>query len=319
MEIKTYFEDSDKIIESIKEFGNLQCSLREVDAEVSTSNFTVNSDDKQFGRHYTIDDLDIMDDSDSTIIVENTDYIEEDEDDYATGYSEEVITEETEALDEEDDDLETEALDEGDDDLETEDIGDVGEEDEDEEYAFETDIEGCSYRDTEGTQTEAEEYYDEDLDAEETEESFDNAEDFKIDTGDLDIECEENESVAEENAYDLKPTMECIDATEEIELDCNEYADEADTEEVHEWASSSAEQSTPVSISSQYAENTAPESNVSVDKEIELQDVPRDLVQFLRKYPKSEITFVLKYFNKREVDKYLLTGRVMKRGKKLFI
>lgn len=46
---------------------------------------------------------------------------------------------------------------------------------------------------------------------------------------------------------------------------------------------------------------------------------PKDLREFLRKHPNCEITTVYQYFTKKEVQKALLTGRVLKKGNKLRI
>lgn len=51
----------------------------------------------------------------------------------------------------------------------------------------------------------------------------------------------------------------------------------------------------------------------------EIKDVPTDLREFLRKYPHSEIDFVLKYFTKKQVQTALMTGKVIKKGNKLHI
>ena len=46
---------------------------------------------------------------------------------------------------------------------------------------------------------------------------------------------------------------------------------------------------------------------------------PKDLREFLRKHPNCEIATVYQYFTKKEVQKALLTGRVIKKGNKLRI
>ena len=48
------------------------------------------------------------------------------------------------------------------------------------------------------------------------------------------------------------------------------------------------------------------------------EDEPKDLIEFLRKHPRSDISFVLGYFSKKEIERNLLTGRVVKRGNKLY-
>lgn len=48
-------------------------------------------------------------------------------------------------------------------------------------------------------------------------------------------------------------------------------------------------------------------------------DVPSDLRDFIKMYPNCEMQFVLKYFNKKEIDKQLSLGRVFKRKNRLLI
>lgn len=46
---------------------------------------------------------------------------------------------------------------------------------------------------------------------------------------------------------------------------------------------------------------------------------PTDIVAFLKKHPKSDISFVLKYFSRKDIDKAMRLGRVFKRKNKLFV
>lgn len=48
-------------------------------------------------------------------------------------------------------------------------------------------------------------------------------------------------------------------------------------------------------------------------------EVPRDIRDFLRKYPNSPIEFVLKYYDKKDVEKQVKLGRIYKRKGKLMI
>ena len=51
----------------------------------------------------------------------------------------------------------------------------------------------------------------------------------------------------------------------------------------------------------------------------ELINVPSDLREFVNMYPNCELSFVYKYFSKKEVEKQLRLGRVFKRKNKLLI
>lgn len=54
-------------------------------------------------------------------------------------------------------------------------------------------------------------------------------------------------------------------------------------------------------------------------KEDVVLDVPKDLRDFVKMYPNCEVSFALKYFSKKEIDRQLNLGRVFKRKNKLLI
>lgn len=55
------------------------------------------------------------------------------------------------------------------------------------------------------------------------------------------------------------------------------------------------------------------------DPVVEVTDVPKDLREFVKMYPNCEVSFALKYFTKRDIDKQLSLGRVFKRKNRLLI
>ena len=61
------------------------------------------------------------------------------------------------------------------------------------------------------------------------------------------------------------------------------------------------------------------EKKADVEPKINREDEPKDLREFLRKHPHSEVSFVLKYFSKKELQKAIMSGRVIKKGSKLHI
>lgn len=61
------------------------------------------------------------------------------------------------------------------------------------------------------------------------------------------------------------------------------------------------------------------EKKVDVEPKINREGEPKDLREFLRKHPHSEVSFVLKYFSKKELQKAIMSGRVIKKGSKLHI
>lgn len=60
---------------------------------------------------------------------------------------------------------------------------------------------------------------------------------------------------------------------------------------------------------------------VNVSREVveEVIDVPKDLREFVKKYHNCEMSFALKYFTKKEIDKQLSLGRIFKRKNRLLI
>ena len=105
--------------------------------------------------------------------------------------------------------------------------------------------------------------------------------------------------------------------SDEDTLDDNEYEENSEdypsTSDIASQESTDAVEIPPIVLPSLETQvggiNTSPPV---VDNE------PKDLLEFLRKYPRSEISFVLGYFSKKEIEKNLLTGRVVKRGSKLY-
>jgi hypothetical protein len=60
------------------------------------------------------------------------------------------------------------------------------------------------------------------------------------------------------------------------------------------------------------------ETEVEEKKEEIQEDEPKDLLQFLRKHPKCEVEYALKYFSKREIEKNIMIGRIIKKNGKLY-
>ena len=360
MEIKTYFENSEEIMDSIKDFGKLQSSCGEVDTNASTSIKSTEQNSSQFKSQYEIDDSDILDDSEDL-----NDYDMDDEDEYNTDIEDDTLEEEEDIEDEddyntdiededdyntyiEDDTLEVEE-DIEDDTLEVEeDIeDDTSEEDLDDEEDF-NDTSEEDLEDEEGMcDTEDEEL---DTEVEELGEEVPEMEDIRLDEElNVDLNEELDEDLGNEDDVDIEPEMEDISCDEKLELDLSNIEEEVVDEEVmfnndtgdnldeEDFANTldfneeiknvdketslgiENEGITSSNIVAQSVQDTILDNNMDESKEINPQNVPTDLVQFLRKYPKSEMTFVLKYFSKKEIDRCLLTGKIMKRGKRLFV
>ena len=48
------------------------------------------------------------------------------------------------------------------------------------------------------------------------------------------------------------------------------------------------------------------------------EEEPKDLIQFIRKHPRCEVSFALQYFSKKEIEKNIMMGRIIKKGNKLY-
>lgn len=144
---------------------------------------------------------------------------------------------------------------------------------------------------------------------EDDEDDEDYEEDYEDDTED-DYKDEEDEGEYEEDDY-----------TDDEE---DEYAETEQSSEDEEQLFYGEEESQQVEDINDFLE---PEPEPVVKKQQETavvqeekpkEDEPKDLIQFLRKHPKCEISFALKYFSKKEIEKYIRTGSIIKKNGKLF-
>lgn len=55
------------------------------------------------------------------------------------------------------------------------------------------------------------------------------------------------------------------------------------------------------------------------EEEVDRASLPSDVLQYLRQHPRCEISEVLKYYPRKELEKYIRTGRVIKKGSKVYI
>ena len=114
---------------------------------------------------------------------------------------------------------------------------------------------------------------------------------------------EGSEEVLEENSVNKKePSI-----TDDIEIEFEEHI-ERHIEPVP----------TPIDIASKNKKNNTQvieKSEIVVNREEE----PKDLREFVRKHPRCEVSFALKYFSRKEIEKYLMMGKIIKKGTKLHI
>lgn len=182
-----------------------------------------------------------------------------------------------------------------------------------------------------------EEYEEEVDDSDEYEEDSDEyEEEYEEETDDSDsYEEEYEEEVEDSDEYEEEYEEESNDYEEEVEDSGEyeeEYEEEIDNSDSYEEPPDEADMlekpKEQASVSSDnkfissdnFSERASPpkKEDISVE-EPSIDEVPKDLRQFLRKYPRCDIKFALKYFSKKEIDKAILIGKIVRRGNKLHI
>lgn len=142
-------------------------------------------------------------------------------------------------------------------------------------------------------------------------------------------ENEEDESLKLDNNVDTS-LEECVSNVEEFGLNDNSNLFSSDSnfilEDLEDNNESIMEDNEGTSIDLEFID-TFDNKEISKDEdskntssvESEHIEVPRDIRDFLRKYPNSPIEFVLKYYDKKDVEKQVKLGRIYKRKGKLMI
>ena len=165
---------------------------------------------------------------------------------------------------------------------------------------------------------ESEEDYDYEIEDEEAEDDYE----YEIEEDDEAYEYEvedEEESYGyevEEDDEDAEAEAQEVEFTEEVEDRVEEVVTEVQEVEVVEEVAP-PQRNMGVDTSSEDTSST--EKSDIVEEEPSIDDVPKDLRQFLRKYPRCDIKFALRYFSKKEIDKAILIGKIVRRGNKLHI
>lgn len=274
---------------------------------VSNKGYSDNNEDDDINEEYNLDDD--IDDS-----YPSDDNNEDEYDDYSEEYDE--YTEENDEYEDEDDEYSDED--------EYEEIDEYTDEDE-EEYSEEIDeySDEDEYDDND-TDNEIDEYEDDDEYEDNTEED-----DYLDEEDDNDDENEEEiDEYSDEEEYD--------DNTEDYfeEDTSNKGVDEQKTEsssevETDTLDSDSVDDFEPefidIDITKEEKSNTEIKKEVvkEIVKEVKKEETvkeeePKDLIQFIRKHPRCEVSFALQYFSKKEIEKNIMMGRIIKKGNKLY-
>lgn len=166
---------------------------------------------------------------------------------------------------------------------------DVGE-DEDEMY---------DYDDEDEDESEEEDIYEE----EDSVESEDNSSDYTEDDDDMYSYDEDEEEYSDEDTED----------TEGYELDDSDFIDE-----VYDNPTPVVEK--PRNVVVEPPPIVLPRSSPPIEeKQVDRSELPKDVLQYLREHPRCEISEVLKYYPRKELEKHIRTGRVIKKGSKVYI
>lgn len=154
---------------------------------------------------------------------------------------------------------------------------------------------------------------------EEYEEEVDDSDEYEEDSDEYEEEYEEetDDSDSYEEEYE-----EEVEDSDEYEEDTDSFEEPPDEEDMLEESKEQASVSSDNKFisSDNFSERASPpkKEDITVD-EPSIDEVPKDLRQFLRKYPRCDIKFALKYFSKKEIDKAILIGKIVRRGNKLHI
>lgn len=311
--------------------------------------YEMDADDEDYGEDDNEEDEDDSVDEED----EEDDTYEEDEDDsYDEEDEDDSYDEEPEEEDEEDDST-AEAEEDG-----TYDAGDVSYDEEDtdssgddsvEEYddsieGYEEDFEGED--DSVSDEDDTTEGYDEDDDASAYEMMTDSED---LDEDDMSYESEDDSTVEEEEHTTSTPIPQAVKApskpvVSEPEIQVKPRAS-ALTKRVHKPNPEPVVSSPKTSVTPQVKEKKGSDTlsskkvSESLDpevsfmnksrvtdtkpkvgtKDIEITKVPRDLVEFLRLYPRTQYKVAVQYFGEKEVKRQLKMGRIYQNGKYLVI
>ena len=152
------------------------------------------------------------------------------------------------------------------------------------------------------------------------------------DEGNESIEWEEDNEDEEEDLSSDEIFLPEEEEVEEEEWDLEDDEDNLESQEEQEWTSEIEEDNQELGENwfSEDSENEVeiPEVTESVQeikKEVSIEDdgpgadIPSDIRVFLKQHPNSDMSYVLKFYPKKEVDKQLKLGRIYKRKGKLMI
>lgn len=181
----------------------------------------------------------------------------------------------------------------------------------------------------------AEEEFEYDEDGEETSEVYSDEDEDGIDYSDDGYDDQEEEiSYDDDDEEEYPDEQEPEEDTYEYDEDGEEQdgysSEEADNiedfiEEPTGFVDSVYDNPTPVKVQPRDVEVNPPPVGIPnnrgtpKEEEVDRASLPSDVLQYLRQHPRCEISEVLKYYPRKELEKYIRTGRVIKKGSKVYI
>ena len=307
------FLDSD-----LKEFNG---NIAELEREIEESRLASTQKEEEISTQDNKDEVvmsleeEVIDFSDG----DDSEYAEYDIEDNLKGYSEDEELDDTDY-----DEYNIESSEDEDYEEETYDEYNEGNEDSVEYGEDTSDTEEDYYEEDEEYDNEEDEDYEEyDLDDEDTEEEYKDYDEEQI------VEDEEDEEYEEEQIVE-------DEEDENYDEDYEEYEDVGDNEEnieeQVEQINNNQDITNYVSIDDfepEFDDIKVEQKQVQVEKpskpevpKVETPEVkeeePKDLIQFIRKHPRCEVSFALQYFSKKEIEKNIMMGRIIKKGNKLY-
>lgn len=260
-------------------------------------------------------DEEVVEQNFGTVVEDTSNVYEDEEEDIDYNEDEEEYIEDDsdseEESDEEDDYEDAYDNDEDDSDEEVEDDSDDSEDDYVDDY--DSDEYEDDYEDSE------EDYSDEDDDEEDFEEGTDEEDYSDEDDMDYDSDDEEEEQSEQEEVQDSVVTQPKVEVAKESNNKSTGFVDSVfndSDDDVIEFLSEDRNRKVEVP---KVPIRQTPIKKETVKEVVDRDSEPKTLKEFLRKHPHSEVSYVLKYFSKKEVQKEIMMGTVIKKGNKLHI
>ena len=327
-EIETQTKDEEVVMsldEEVIDFsGGDDSGYAEYDIEDSLKGYRDNNvslEDDEYS-----EELDVDDDTS-----EYEEYEYDDEDDYDENFSEDEVEE----YSEDEDNEEEYSEDEEEDYLED---GEYDSIDEDNEEEYSEDDEEYSEDEEEYSEDEEENYLEDEeydsIDEDNEEEYSEDEEEYNFVEEDEEDEEDTDEEYSEEEEEDTEDYIEEYDEKQldEVSNNSEENIEEYHSEKIDSTFTSNENMASKDITNDDSIDDFEPEfDDIKVEQQkttkqeeqkvetpIVKEEEPKDLIQFIRKHPRCEVSFALQYFSKKEIEKNIMMGRIIKKGNKLY-